>query len=165
MFPGDIFVRVPEFSSILRDSIYDTKLAGTRIYFQYYIFIGIFHMEMSFDMAYSLVIASPKRIQNYDIELKYLGPLKWDTQLGNILEYQLTNGVRGNIADYYNPIGHTQDELDERHHGNLTAGIQILTYYKAPWINGWVLNVPGLTNYRGFIQPDENIRPNEILYK
>ena len=165
MFPGDIFIRVPEFSSILRDSIFDTKLAGTRLFFQYYIFIGVFHMEMSFDMGYVIKIASPKKIQNYDIQLKYLGPMKWDTYLGNILEYQWTHGVRGNIANYCNPVGHTQDTLNASHHGNIIAGVQVLTYYKAPWQNGWILNVPGLTNYRGFIQPSDTIRPNEILYK
>lgn len=165
MFPGDIFVRIPEMSSILRDSIYDTKLAGTRLFFQYYIFIGIFHMKMKIDNGYLIKIASSKNIQGFDQELKYLGPHKFDTKLGNILEFQWTHGVRGNIANYANPIGHTVDTLDELHHGNMIAGVQVLTYYKAPWQNGFILNVPGLTNYRGFIQPTETIRPEEILYK
>jgi len=165
MFPGDILVRAPEFSSILRESIFDTKLAGTRIFFQYYIFIGIFHMGMKCDFGYAIIITPSMMIQGYDPTIDKLGIFGWNTELGQILEHQLTHGIRGNIAQHVNPIGHTSDSLDNLHHGNMVAGIQILTLYKNPWINGWILNVPGLTNYRGFVQPTETIRPDEILYK
>ena len=37
MYPGDIKIRIPELSKILRYSIFDTKLAGTRLIFVYYI--------------------------------------------------------------------------------------------------------------------------------
>ena len=48
MFPGDIKIRIPELSTILTDSIFDTKLAGTRLIFAYYIFMGIYHMKIYF---------------------------------------------------------------------------------------------------------------------
>lgn len=165
MFPGDIFIRVPEFSSILRDSIMDTKLAGTRIFFQYYIFMGVFHMGMKVDFGYLINITPEKIIQNYDPLLEKLGPFDFDTRLDQILDFQWTHGVRGNIANYANPIGHTPDTLNDEHQGNMVAGIQVLTYYKAPWINGFILNTPGLTNYRGFLQPRGTIKPEDILYK
>lgn len=165
MFPGDIFIRVPEFSTILRDSIFDTKLAGTRIFFQYYIFIGIFHMGMKVDFGYLIAITPDREIQGYNTTIEKLGLFEFDTELNQILEFQLTHGIRGNYANFANPIGHTPDSLEPTHHGNLVAGIQVLTYYKAPWINGFILNTPGLTNYRGFVQPDGNIHPNDIMYK
>lgn len=165
MFPGDIFIKVPEFSDILRDSIMDTKLAGTRIFFQYYIFVGIFHMQMLIDFGIYIYITPDKEIQNYNPKIEDLGPFKFDTTLDQILDFQLTHGVRGNIANYANPVGHTYDDLNDRHHGNAVMGLQVLTYYKAPWLNGFVFATPGLTNYRGFVQPDEHIRPDEILYR
>lgn len=165
MFPGDIIVRVPEFSSILRDSIFDTKLAGTRLFFQYYIFMGVFQMGMKVDHGYKIYISPSRIIQGYDIPLEDLGPFGWDTTLDQILDYQWTNAIRGNIANFANPIGHTPDTLDELHHGNLVVGTQVLTYYKAPWINGFILNTPGLTNYRGFVQPDGHIQKEHILYR
>lgn len=150
MFPGDVFIRVPEFSSILRESVADTKLAGTRIFFQYYIFIGVFYLGMKVDYGYVIYITPDKMIQGHNPTLEKLGPFGFNTRLDQILEFQLTHGIRGNIANYANPIGHTPDTLDDRHHGNIVTGTQVLTYYKAPWQNGWILNVPGLTNYRRF---------------
>ncbi|MBQ2639171.1 MAG: hypothetical protein IJF92_00175 [Bacilli bacterium] len=165
MFPGDIIIRVPEFSSILRDSIFDTKLAGTRIFFQYYIFIGIWHMEMKFYIGYKIVITPDRVIQGYNPIMKDLGEFGWDTVLSQILDHQWTHGIRGNIANNAEPIEHKPHTLDDLHHGNLVAGIQILTYYKDPWKNGFILNTPGLTNYRGFVQPDGVIQHEHILYK
>lgn len=165
MFPGDIIVKIPEMSTILRDSIYDTKLAGTRLYFQYYIFIGIFQMGMKVDDAILIKISPSTYIQGFNSTLEDLGPFGFNTKLWQMLEFQLTHGIRGNYANYIEEVGHIPVTLDENHHGNLVAGVQILTYYKVPWINGFILNVPGLTNYRGYLQPSGIIHPDEIMYK
>lgn len=165
MFPGDIVVRIPEMSTILRDSIFDTKLAGTRLFFQYYIFVGIFHMGMKADDALLIKISPRTIIQGFDPNIDEMGPFGPTTKLGQILEFQLTHAIRGNYANEVREMGHIPTSLNERHHGNLVAGMQVLTYYKTPWISGFIFNTPGLTNYRGFVQPEETIRPDEILYK
>lgn len=164
MFPGDIIVRAPDFSSILRDSIFDTKLAGTRLFFEYYIFLGIFHLSITTDFGWVIRITPDMLIQGYDPTIDEFAD-GWNVTLGQLLEHQLTHGIRGNIANSVTKVGHNQNSLHKEHHGNLVAGIQVLTYYKAPWINGFILATPGLTNYRGFVQPTEHIETEEILYK
>lgn len=143
MFPGDIKIRIPELSKILRDSIFDTKLAGTRLIFVYYIFIGIYHLIMTEDFFYNIsqYIDSIKR--GYDPTIDTYGPNYLDTVISTTINDQLTHAI-----DNGKPI----------------AGIQILTYYKEPYNNGFILNVPGLVNYRGFIEPDPTIEPDHILY-
>ena len=48
--------------------------------------------------------------------------------------------------------------------GKPIASCQILTYYKEPWTNGFILNTPGLTNYRGFIEESPIVESDHVLY-
>ena len=122
-------------------------------------------MGMKADDALLIKISPYTIIQGFDPNIDEIGPFGPTTKLGQILEFQLTHAIRGNYANEVREMGHIPTSLNERHHGNLVAGMQVLTYYKTPWQNGFILNVPGLTNYRGYLQPSGNIRPDEILYK
>ena len=144
MFPGDIRIRIPELSSILRDSIFDTKLAGTRLIFNYYIFMGVYHMYIYPD--WQVKVTEWVRIinSNYDPVIEKYGSRFMETPIDSVLKDQLTHAVvRGA------PI----------------ASCQILTYYKKPWQKGFIFATPGLTNYRGFIMEDPIIQSDHILYK
>lgn len=144
MYPGDIKILIPELSTILRDSIFDTKLAGTRLIFSYYIFMGIYHLKMYEDYAYLIRYWVKYISQNYDPVLKWYGGQYIDTKLKSVLTDQVTHRtLRGK------PI----------------ASTQILTYYKKAWDNGWILAEKGLTNYRGFIENNGEIVPEWVLYK
>lgn len=144
MYPGDIKISIPELSTILRDSIFDTKLAGTRLIFAYYIFMGVFHLKMYEDYTYLIDYWIRCLHQGYDPIIKWYGGQFIDTKLGSIKSDQISHRtLRGR------PI----------------ASVQVLTYYKTPWENGWILNVPGLTNYRGFIEEDPTIIEDHVLYK
>lgn len=143
MFPGDIKIRIPELSRILKDSIFDTKLAGTRLIFAYYIFMGIYHMKMYEDYAYKIKYWVMLLISGYDERIDLYGPAFLETRISGCLTDQLTHGIQNGA-----PI----------------ASCQILTYYKAPWVNGFILNVPGLTNYRGFIEEEPIVQPDHELY-
>lgn len=143
MYPGDIKIRIPELSTILRDSIFDTKLAGTRLIFSYYIFMGIYQLLMYEDWGYLIHIWVDYITQGYDTTLKYYGYKFLDTPLSSLLDHQLSHGVR---------------------RGEMIASVQLLSYYKAPWQNGFVLNVPGLTNYRGFIEKTPEVFAEHIIY-
>lgn len=144
MYPGDIKISVPELSKILRDSIFDTKLAGTRLIFQYYIFMGVFHLKMYEDFAYIIKYWVRILSQGYDPELKWYGSKYLDTPVGSVKQDQITHRIIK---------------------GAPCVGVQILTYHKDPWKNGWILAIPGLTNYRGFIEPTGEIVPDWVLYK
>ena len=143
MFPGDIKIRVPELSKILRDSIFDTKLAGTRLIFIYYIFMGIFHLKSFEDFYYIIHQWIGYISQGQNDKINEYGPNKLYTRVDQVLTDQLTHVVLG---------------------GRSIASIQVLTYYKPRWNKGFVLNVPGLTNYRGFIEPEPLVDPDHIFY-
>ena len=143
MYPGDIKIRIPELSKILRDSIFDTKLAGTRLIFVYYIFMGIFHLKMYEDWQYYIKMWITYLTQGYDPRIDTYGSMGLSTVINQTLTDQLTHAVVG---------------------GRVIGGIQVLTYYRAPWVNGFVFNTPGLTNYRGFIESAPIVRSEHILY-
>ena len=144
MYPGDIKIAIPELSTILRDSIFDTKLAGTRLIFSYYIFMGIYHLKMFEDYAYLIKYWIKYLTQNYDPVLKWYGDRYIDTPLYSIKNDQITHRT---II------------------GKLIASSQILTYYRDPWNDGFILNVKGLVNYRGFIESAPIVREEHVLYK
>lgn len=141
---GDIKIKIPELSTILRDSIYDTKLAGTRLIFEYYIFMGIFHEHMYADWQYRINLWVTLLTSNFDPRIDLYGSNFLDTRIDQTLTDQLTHAVA-----YGAPI----------------AGVQILTYYKEKWENGFVFATPGLTNYRGFIEPTPIVEAEHVLYK
>ena len=144
MYPGDIKIRIPELSTILRDSIFDTKLAGTRLIFAYYIFMGVYYMKIYPDFFYIISEWVSMITQGYDPQINLYGDQFLETRIDQVVNDQLTHPIiRGA------PI----------------ASIQVLTYYKDPWINGFILNVPGLTNYRGFIEPEPIVQSEHVLYK
>lgn len=143
MFPGDIKIRIPELSTILRDSIYDTKLAGTRLTFAYYIFMGAYHLLMYQDWGYHIHCWVTYLTQGYSSMIKYFGWKFLDTPLSSLTDHQLSHGVK---------------------RGNMIASMQLLKYYKAKWNNGFILNETGLDNYRGFIEEAPIIREDHVLY-
>lgn len=144
MYPGDIKIRIPELSTILRDSIFDTKLAGTRLIFSYYIFMGVYYMKIYPDFFYIISEWVSMITQGYDPQINLYGDQFLETRIDQVVNDQLTHPIiRGA------PI----------------ASVQVLTYYKEPWNDGFILNVPGLTNYRGFIEPEPIVQSEHVLYK
>lgn len=143
MFPGDIKIRIPELSTILRDSIFDTKLAGTRLIFSYYIFMGVYHMSIYPDFYYKIKEWVTLLTSNYDPSIDTYGSRFLETTIYSTLTDQLTHAVTNGA-----PI----------------AGVQILLYYKDKWEDGFVFNTPGLTNYRGFIEANPIVNPEDIIY-
>lgn len=131
-------------SNILYDAIFDTKLAGTRLFFAYYIFMGIYHLKMYEDYVYKIHDWIQFLQQGYSPTIELYGSRFLDTRLDQVLVDQLSHTmIRGAVI----------------------GGVQLLTYYKAPWQNGFILNIPGLTNYRGFIEPDPIVQADHELYK
>lgn len=143
MFPGDIKILIPDMSKILRDSIFDTKLAGTRLIFVYIIFMGIFHLKMYVDFYYKIDMWLNIMTQGYNPTIDRYGTWLLDTPIDRVLNDQLSHPIIN---------------------GKPIVGCQILLYYKDPWVNGFVLNTPGLTNYRGFIEENPLVEADHIIY-
>lgn len=143
MYPGDIKIKIPELSNILRDSIFDTKLAGTRLIFVYYIFMGVYFLKMYDDWQYKIREWVTLLTQGYDPRIDLYGSQFLNTKIGSTINDQLTHAVV---------------------RGAPLVGVQVLTYYKAPWINGFILNTPGLINYRGFLEPDPIVKSTDVYY-
>ena len=144
MFPGDIKIKIPDLSKILRDSIFDTKLAGTRLIFVYQIFIGVFHLKMYVDFYYRIHEYMNMITSGYSKRVDRYGSLFLSTKIENVKTHQLCHPIiRGA------PI----------------ASCQVLIYHREPWTNGFVFNTPGLTNYRGFIEIDPTVESDEVLYE
>lgn len=155
MYPGDIKIRIPELSQILRDAMSDTQPIGTRITFVYYIFLGMFHMNIVPGVWYKInKHIRPTWVERSNIietygdygldESKGEMRLGLNTILGRLYEWQITHRTRA---------------------GEILASSQILTYHKDAWTDGWILAEPGLTNYRGFIEEDGVVEEDKVLYE
>ena len=144
MYPGDIKIRIPELSTILRDSIFDTKLAGTRLIFSYYIFMGVYYMHIYPDFYYKIFEWVRLLTSGYDPQINLYGDQFLETRIDQVLYNLLTHAIVK---------------------GAHLASVQIFTYYKEHWNDVLILNVPGLTNYRGFIEPTPIVQSDHVLYK
>ena len=144
MYPGDLRLNIPELSTILIDAITDTKLAGTRLIFSYYIFIGIYHLSIFKDFQYLIKIWNSNRDSGRDSKLSEYGPSGIATTLGSMTTDQLTHRVVN---------------------GKPIASCQILTYYVDPWLKGFIFATPGLVNYRGYIEKFPTVNSDDVLYK
>ena len=105
--------------------------------------MGIFHLKMYEDWQYYIKMWITYLTQGYDPRIDTYGSMGLSTVINQTLTDQLTHAVVG---------------------GRVIGGIQVLTYYRAPWVNGFVFNTPGLTNYRGFIESAPIVRSEHILY-
>lgn len=118
---GDIKVRMPELAKVLRDAIEDVRPVGRRIIFEYYIFLGVYHMGMYPDYAYYIKVWLDYIFQGYTTTVKFFGAYGINTEISRVNSYQLSHCVRR-----YKPI----------------SSFQALKYYKEAWTDGWVLALP-----------------------
>lgn len=101
-------------------------------------------MKMYVDFAYLIDYWFNYLIQGYDPEIQWYGGQYIDTPISSVKTDQITHRII---------------------RGKPLASCQILTYYKERWNDGFILNVPGLTNYRGFIEPEPLLQEDHVLYK
>lgn len=112
---------MPELSKVLRDAIEDVRPAGRRLIFEYYIFLGIYYMNMYADYAYYIKVWADYIHQGYTTDIYHWGDRWIETQIGRTISNQLSHAVR---------------------RGRMITSTQVLQYYKEPWTEGWVLAIP-----------------------
>lgn len=79
----------------------------------------------------------------FDPIIKTYGPQELATVLSTVFNWQISHRIWNNVA---------------------RTSSQILTYYKEPWVNGFILNTPGMTNYRGYILEEPEIKADDEFY-
>lgn len=137
---------MPELAKVLRDAIEDVRPAGRRLIFEYYIFLGVYHLNMYPDYAYYIKVWADYLTQGYDTDIYHWGDRWIETELGKSIANQLSHSV---------------------FRGKMISSLQLLQYYKDPWTNGWILAEKGLENYRGMITDNniDKIIAEDVLYK
>jgi len=142
-YPGDLVLRIPELSTILYDAINDTKLAGTRLFFLYYIFIGTIQEE--------IIVSTYNKIKIYWRPEKYMDFRRIHNWGPEFLE---------------TPIEEIKDWLISPYVENMeiNGSVMVNIMPMEPWHDDWILNKPGLPNYRGRVIDNRTIVDDEALY-
>lgn len=105
--------------------------------------MGIYQYYLSVDSFAKIIKWFAPEYYGYDPMIKNYGPQNLDTVLSTVAGWQISHRVKSAVAQ---------------------TSSQILVYHKEPWEDGFILNTPGLTNYRGFIEAEPIIKAGDELY-
>ena len=142
-YPGDMVLRVPELTTIMYNEVVSTKLAGTRLFFLFYIFIGTFHMDFKLSSYCNVkVYFDPEKHMDYR-RIYNWGPEFLDTPIEEIKDWII------------------QPYVDNM---RMTGSVMVNLLSTEPWHDDWILNKPGIPNYRGRIIDERTIVDEERLY-
>lgn len=145
LYPGDIRIEVPEMSNILREAIHDIKLMGTRIRFAFVLFLGAYNEQIEPSVWYRIrKWILPDLLRGWNPMIKNFGPQYEFTKVQTVYDWQLVHPSRST---------------------EMFASVSLLTRYRTPWVKGFILNYPGLDNYRGILTLDGVINNNDVLYE
>lgn len=184
LYPGDIMIEIPQFSSILRDAIDNIRLIGTRIIFTYVIYCGIFKASSTFsadkeitqwfdpaywgydplikdfcsidDVIYKLTPEEREKL-NSIIGLPEGSPVENDATLNAII--RKLNKIIGLPPDYYSwPIVHRVRSAVSNFY------CTIIPEKKTPYERGFVWHQPGNVNYKGFLVDNDTLQDDHTMY-
>lgn len=142
-YPGDLVLRVPELTTILYDAICDTKLAGTRLFFLFYFFIGVFHYCPELDTNTILEVYFDPKDGNDDILIKNWGPEWLDSPISELWDWQISHNVIS---------------------AEVTGSCFVKVKKVKPYEKGWILHLPGVKDYHGLMLDQYTMIDNEQLY-
>lgn len=142
-YPGDLVLRVPELTTILYDAIVDTKLAGTRLFFLFYFFIGVFHYCPELDTNTILEVYFDPKDGNDDVLIKNWGPEWLDSPISELWDWQISHNVVS---------------------AEVTGSCFVKVKYVKPYEKGWILHLPGVKDYHGLMIDQYTMIDNEQLY-
>lgn len=144
LFPGDILIEVPQFSTILREAIDNIRLIGTRIIFAYLIYIGPFNITPSLDCGNQLELYFDPAVWGYDPIIKAWGPRNEATVIATMEDFPLSHVVRSSQ--------------------HLTHCI-IYTQKTIPFEKGFIWSEPENTNYKGYLIDDKTLKDTNTMYQ
>ena len=145
LYPGDIRIEVPEMSTILREALSDIQLMGTRVVFAFMLYLGAYNEQIEPSVWYEISKwISTDLLQGWDPMIKDFGPQHEDTRIQTVYDWQLCYPSKSNM---------------------MFASVEVIPRYRTPWVKGFIINEPGLDNYRGILTLDGILTETGILYK
>lgn len=145
MYPGDIRIEVPEMSSILRDSLKDIQLMGTRITFAFILYLGAYNEQITPSLWYVIKKwIDTNVLQGWNPIIKDYGPQHEYTRVQTVYDWLLCKPSKSN---------------------KMFASISVIPRYKTPWVKGFIFNTAGLTNYKGILLNDGILDEEDVLYR
>lgn len=144
LFPGDILLEIPQFSSILRDALEDIRLIGTRLIFAYLIHSGPFKTETIYSRVGDISLFFDPAYYGFDPIINDFGPEHAMTKLEDILDW---------------PLGHRIKGAEQ----NLST--LIYTSITKPYDKGFVWAPVDTDNYMGILIDDETLKDDHVMYE
>lgn len=144
LYPGDIMVEVPQFSTVLREALDNIRLIGTRIIFAYLIYMGPFKFEARVDGGIEAHLFFDPAYWGYDPLIKDWGPNGERTLITDIDDWFISHRVKSAISN---------------------ASTAVYIGHKDPYTKGFIWNVPNLEDYKGFLVDDETLHDDHKMYE
>ena len=149
LYPGDINIEVPMFSTILKNAIDNIRLIGTRIIFTYVIYCGPFDFSMTMDAGHELNMFFDPAYWGYDPTIE---------EFTSIVEDKYGEDYK--IDDFKDwPIVNTRVK-------NCQANCCCVVYtsYKKPFDKGYIWNEAGNQDYKGFLIEEKVLKEDDSMY-
>lgn len=144
LFPGDILIEIPQFSTILREAIDNIRLIGTRIIFAYMIYLGPFLAHGNYDGGREVHLWFDPADWGYDPIIKVWGPRNEGSVLKTMEDWPVTHRVR-----------------NARHNFHCI----IYTAYHKPFDKGFIWAPVGTENYKGYLVDEETLKDDNVMYE
>lgn len=144
LFPGDLLIEIPQFSTILRDAIDNIRLIGTRIIFAYMIFLGPFKISGSINGGNEVHLWFDPADWGYDPVIKGWGPRNEATRVTSIEDWPLTHRVRSAVSNFK---------------------CIIYQSHKDPFEKGFIWAPSGNNNYKGYLVDDSTLKDDNTMYE
>lgn len=153
-YPGDNVLKIPAMTTILKDEIYNTMLAGTRLEFLYFFLMGPFKYEPHVNALFKLKYYFEPRYMNDFIEV---GDIQGyiPSEDGNPYTGKPTRIIR--YVEDYNMSHYVINY-------NVSASMIIKSITAEPYNTGWIFTeVDNPHRYRGYIINNFEIIDDEVL--
>lgn len=144
LYPGDIMLEVPQFSSILRDALGDIQLIGTRLVFAYLIYMGPFKAESVITGSNEISLFFDPASYGFDPRINQFGPEYELTKIEDIIDWPLSHRIKG-----------AQQNLSTIIYVSRTR----------PFDKGFIWAPVNTPNYMGILMDDETLKDDHVMYE
>lgn len=167
LYPGDLMIEVPQFSSIMRFAIDNIRLIGTRIIFCYMIYVGIFKCHTKIEAGREINQFFDPAFWGYDPKIKDWGPQEFieipasvKDEEGNWTESKELVPVDGTLTQFKDFF------ISHRVRSAISnASFATYIYKKKPYDRGFIWKEAGDDNYKGFLLDAETLKDNTNMYE
>ena len=155
-YPGDNVLRIPAMTEILKDEIYNTLLAGTRLEFLYYFLMGPFNYAPHVNAFFKKKFYFEPRYMNDEIKIS------------DIRGFIPSPDGNPNNSKGTRIIRYVEDYLMNHYviNYNVSGSMILKTITAEPYDTGWIFTeIDTPHRYRGYIINNFDIKDEEVLRK